>query len=131
MAISLLEVTAAAAMIAVLMTISVQMLRAVGNQQQAIHRRAIALTAVQAVAEQVGNIPWEQLTSEVAGRVEVPAAFEPYLPGAKLAIAVHEEQEPIAAKRVTIELEWNGPNGRPTGPSRLTTWVVPGDSLEN
>jgi hypothetical protein len=126
-AISLLEVTAAAAMLAVLMTISTQMLRAVGGQQRAIERRALAMAAVQAVAEQIGNTNWDDLTDETAKEIEIPGPIKPHLPGAHLVVTLHEEQEPTAAKRVTIELEWYGPHGRPAGPLRLTVWAFPGD----
>jgi hypothetical protein len=129
-AISLLEVTASVAMLAVLMTISVQMLVAVNSQQRATERRALALAAVQAVAEQVGNTRWDELTVEAAGKVEIPEAARRQLPGVKLDVTVQDELQPVAAKRVTITLVWNGPHGQATAPLRLTTWVFPEDSPE-
>jgi prepilin-type N-terminal cleavage/methylation domain-containing protein len=122
-AFSLLEVIVAAAILAVILTVAARMLNALGNQQQASQRRALALQTVQALAEQLGNLPWDELTPEAANRTNVPAVSQTHLPGAKLSIAVHEEQEPLSAKRVTVALTWNGPNGQPSGPVRLTTWV--------
>jgi hypothetical protein len=129
LAISLLEVTAAAAILAVLMTISVQMLQAVNSQQRSAERRALALATVQALSEQFGNVSWDELTAEAAEKVEIPAAAKRHLPGAKLGVTVHQEQDPVVAKRVAITLVWNGPYGQATAPMRLTTWVFPDASL--
>ena len=126
-AMSLLEITIAAALLAALMTVSVQMIRALGGQQRSVERRALAMRTVQALAEQIGNTPWEELTAESAGLVEIPTVVATHLPESKLTVALEEEQEPIAAKRVTVQLQWNGPGGQPTGPARLTTWVFPDD----
>jgi hypothetical protein len=126
-AMTLFEVSAAAAMLAVLMTISVQMLRAVGDQQRATEQRAMALTTIQALSEQIGNIPWDELTTEAVSKIEIPAEVAPHLPQAKLSVAIHYEHEPVAAKRVAISLEWKRPNGRVTAPTRLTTWAFPDD----
>jgi hypothetical protein len=128
-AISLLEVVVAAAMLAVLMTIAAQMLQAVGQQQRATQRRALALQTVHALAEQFSNMPWDQLTAEAADEVNVPIVAQAHLPGAKLSVTIQEEQQPIAAKRVMVALAWNGPSGRFTGPVRLTTWVFQNESL--
>jgi hypothetical protein len=101
------------------------MLRALGGQQQATARRALALQTLQGLIEQVGNMPWDKLTPEEVQQTELPAAVKPFLQGAKLAVALREEPGPVAAKRVTMELSWNGSKGQPAGPVRLTTWVFP------
>src|SRR6476659_10959715 len=89
-AFTLLEVTIAAGMLAVLLTTSVQMLRALSIHQRASERRAVALEAVQAVADQVANIPWDQLTAESAKKVTIPKQLAGYLPSAKLTISLDE-----------------------------------------
>jgi hypothetical protein len=124
---TLLEITVAAATLAALMTMSVQMIRAMGGQQRTVERRALAMRTVQALAEQIGNMPWEELTAESAGRVGLPAAVAMHLPNARVRATVHDEPEPAAAKRVTIELQWDGPSGRAPAPAKLTTWVFPED----
>lgn len=122
---SLLEITIAVAILTALMTVSVQMIRALGGQQRSVERRALAIRTVQALVEQIGNTPWEELTTESIERVEIPAIVASHLPNPKLTIELDEEQEPIAAKRVKVELQWNGPSGQPVGPAQLTTWVFP------
>jgi type II secretory pathway pseudopilin PulG len=124
-AFTLLEVTIAAGMLAVLLTTSVQMLRALSIHQRASERRAVALEAVQAVADQVANIPWDQLTAESAKKVTIPKQLAGYLPGAKLTVSLDEEPTPTASRRVHIDVTWNGADGQPVAPVRLTSWVFP------
>jgi hypothetical protein len=123
--VTLVEVTVAAGLLAVLLGVSGQFLRVLSSQQRAAERRVVALQAVQAVAEALGNLPAEKLTTEAARQVAIPEGLAPYLPGGQLAVAVADENDPVAAKRVSIELSWNGPHGQPAGPVRLTTWVYP------
>lgn len=120
---SLLEITLAAGLLGVLMTVSVQMLRVMGDRQRAAERRAAALQTVQALAEQLENMPWDQLTASAADKIAIPDTISRYLPGAKLSVTVSEAREPVVAKRLMLELKWNGPRGQPVAPVQVTTWA--------
>jgi prepilin-type N-terminal cleavage/methylation domain-containing protein len=122
---TLIEVIAAVAMLAVLLGSSVQMIRALGTQQLAAARRAMAIQTVQAVTEQLTNLPWDELSPEAAGKLTLPEAAQLYLPGAALSAAVEDANQPVESKRLSVELRWNAPNGQPAVPLRLTTWVCP------
>lgn len=124
-AFTLLEVVIAASMLAVLLTTSVQMLRALSIYQRASDRRGVALEAVQAVSDQVANIPWDQLTAESAKKVTIPKPLDGYLPGAKLSVSLDEVATPTASRRIHVDLTWNGPDGQSVAPVRLTSWVFP------
>jgi Tfp pilus assembly protein PilV len=123
--VTMIEVTAAAAMLAVLLASSVQVMRALSIQQKAAARRTMALQTVQALAEDLANTPWDQLTPETAGKLTVPDVVNLYLPGAAFSASVAEQEQPLASKRLSVELRWRGPSGQPAGPLRLTTWVFP------
>jgi type II secretory pathway pseudopilin PulG len=123
-AFTVLELTVAAAVLAILFATSMRMIRVVSDEQRASERRNVALQAVQAISEQVGNVPWEQLTAESVEHITIPDQAVPHLPGAKVAIAVNEELEP-AAKRVLVEITWGSGGGKRTAPVRLTSWVFP------
>src|SRR4051794_38147567 len=90
-AFTLLEVVIAAGMLAMLLTTSVQMLRVLSVYQHGSERRAVALEAVQAVSDQIANIPWDQLTDESAKKVTIPKQLEGYLRGAKLSVSIEDE----------------------------------------
>jgi hypothetical protein len=120
---SVLEVSVAAAMLCGLMLIAVQMFRAVMTQQQSAERHALALETAQALAEQIGNMKFDEVTVEAVREIVVPTSAAAHLPSATLAVTMNEEDDPVAAKRVTIELSWNNARGRPARPVRVTCWV--------
>ena len=122
---TLIEVGAAAAMLAALLLVSAQMLHALSNYQQTIRQRAVALQVVQAASEQAGNIPWDQLTTDSARQLKTPSQFDKYLRGSTLNVVVENESVPTASKRIMVELTWSGSNGRDVAPVRLTSWVFP------
>jgi prepilin-type N-terminal cleavage/methylation domain-containing protein len=121
---TLLELTVAAALVAVFLASSLQMLRVLTENQRSAERRAIAMQAVQAVAEQVGNLPWDQLTTQTAQQAKIPPALKDRLPGAKLTIVVAEELAPVS-KRIAVELSWSDTKGQLRAPARLTSWAFP------
>jgi prepilin-type N-terminal cleavage/methylation domain-containing protein len=122
---TLLEVVLAAAILAMLLTTSVQMLRALSIHQRGTERREVALEAVQAVADQVANVPWNQLTAESVKKVMIPKPLEGWLPGANLSISLAEEAAPTTSRRIHVEINWNGRDGQAVAPVRLTSWVFP------
>jgi hypothetical protein len=124
-AFTLLEVVIAAGMLAMLLTTSVQMLRALSVYQRGSERRAVALQAVQAVSDQIANTPWDQLTAESAKKAAIPKQLDSYLPGAKLSVSLEDETTPTASRRIHVDLTWNGPDGQSSAPVRLTSWVFP------
>jgi type II secretory pathway pseudopilin PulG len=124
-AFTLLEVVIAAGMLAMLLTTSVQMLRALSVYQRGSERRAVALEAIQAVSDQVANIPWDQLSGESAKKVTIPKQLDSYLPGAKLSVSLEDEATPTSSRRIHVDLTWNGPDGQSTAPVHLTSWVFP------
>ena len=77
---TLVELIAAAAMLAVLLATSLKMLHVLGDQQQAADRRVLAEQAVEVVGEQIGNLPWDQLTTEAAKRIAIPAQLSRIYP---------------------------------------------------
>jgi prepilin-type N-terminal cleavage/methylation domain-containing protein len=124
-AMTLIEVIAAVSMLAVLLGSSVQMMRALGMQQRAAARRAMALQTVQAVTEELTNLPWNALTPAVAENLSVPEVAQFYLPGAVITATVEDVSQPVESKRLSVEMRWNAPSGKPAAPLRLTTWVYP------
>lgn len=124
-AFTLLEVVIAAAMLAMLLTTSVQMLRGLSIHQRVSDCRAAALEAVQAVSDQIANIPWDQLTTESAKKVTIPKPLDGYLPDAKLSVSLDEVATPTTSRRIHVELTWQGPDGQAVAPVRLTSWVYP------
>lgn len=122
-AFTLLEVILAATLLAMLLVASVQMLRALSASRRASERRTVALEAVQAVSDQISNIPWSELSPRSAERVAVPDPLRGFLPDSMLTVTVNDEAQPTA-KRIQVELTWKGPDGA-VAPVRVTSWAFP------
>ena len=120
---TMIEIAAAVAMLGVLLASSAQVMRSLANQQRAAARRVMALQTVQAIAEELANMPWDQLTQGTADKLTIPAVAKLYLPGAALAATVADAEAPVKSKRLSVELRWRTPTGQPSAPLRLTTWV--------
>lgn len=121
---TLLELSVAAAVLAVLLATALKVMTATSNHARANERRLIALQTVQAVTEQIGNIPWDRLPTEAANPFPLPESTTAQLPGAELKVAVHDETAP-PAKRITVELTWSANDADRAAPVRLTSWVFP------
>jgi Tfp pilus assembly protein PilE len=124
---TLIELIAAASILAVLLASAVQVIRVLDKHRQSTERRAIALQTTQALLEELSNTPFEQLAPETAARLQIPDAVKPYLPNATVAATVDEVADPIPAKRVAVAIEWTTSAGAAL-PTRLTTWVYPEQS---
>jgi prepilin-type N-terminal cleavage/methylation domain-containing protein len=127
-ALTLIELIAAASILAVLLASAVQVIRVLDKHRQSTERRALALQTTQALLEELSNLPFEQLTPEAAAKLAIPAAVKPYLGNATVAARVDDDLEPIAAKRVSVAIVWSTAAG-PAPPTKLTTWVYPEQTL--
>jgi prepilin-type N-terminal cleavage/methylation domain-containing protein len=120
---TMIEIAAAVAMLGVLLASSAQVMRSLANQQRAAARRVMALQTVQALIEELANVPWDRLSPEVANKLTIPDVAKLYLPGAALLATVTDAESPVESKCLSVELRWRTPSGQPTAPLRLTTWV--------
>jgi hypothetical protein len=121
---TVIELTISIAILAVLLATSMRMIVVASEHVRANDRRVLALQAVQAVSEEIDNIPWEQLNDATAAGIPIPDAIASRLPGAKFTAKIADESDP-PAKRVAVEITWNTRTGQPAAPARLTTWVFP------
>jgi hypothetical protein len=123
-AFTLLELSAAAAITALMLATSLQMLHAFSVYGRSAERRGYAQQAIAAAAEQVAGMPWDELSADAPPAIDVPQPLQKQLPGAKLTVAIAEETAP-PAKRITLALTWSDARGREIKPMWLTTWAFP------
>jgi hypothetical protein len=126
--ITIIEIGAASVMLAILLASTVQVLRALDLRQRAMEERALALQAVQNLAEQIGNLPWEQITQDAVRQLVVPESFAARVPRAEVVAEITDQAEPLVAKRVSVELSWPAPDDQVAKSVRLTSWVFPAQS---
>jgi hypothetical protein len=119
-----MELTVAVAVFAVLLATSTKMILVASNQARANERRTVAIQTVQAISEQIGNIPWDNVPTATEEQFPLPESAVAHLSGAELKVSVHDEVDPVS-KRVAVELTWNGNGANRAGPVRLTSWIFP------
>jgi hypothetical protein len=121
-ALTIFEVTLAFALLAIVLAASVQMARVVSDHRRANEHKDVALQAAQAISEQVGNIPWDELTDDTASQIAIPGQLASELTNAKCKISLTDESNPTA-KRVLVQISWNSNGQVPT--AQLTSWIYP------
>jgi prepilin-type N-terminal cleavage/methylation domain-containing protein len=119
---SLVELTVAVLVLAVMVSVCMRFLRALADQRRGLQNRRVAVEEVANVMERLGARPWEDLTPEAIGQVPLSAEAQRAIPGGKLEVDVLRPAGDEGAKRVTVVLRW------PTGPEqadrsvRLVAW---------
>jgi prepilin-type N-terminal cleavage/methylation domain-containing protein len=120
---TLIEVSVAGVLLALLMAVSVQMLSWVASERRAADRRQWAAQEAANVMERLTAQPWERLTAEHAAAIELSAATRDLLPEAKLGVNVIDETDQPAAKRLVVAVRWQPRQGQSTTQVLLTSWV--------
>ncbi len=116
---TLLEVATAGALLAVAMTMSVQVLGWLAADRRAVDCRREAAQEAANVMERLAATPWDDLTPEALGAATLSPEALKALPGGTLKATV----VPVGAlKRLAVEVRWVAAGGRPESPVRLTSW---------
>ena len=117
------EVLVAAVVLGAALTVSVQMLSAVAASDREAARRTTALAEAGNTLEQLTSTSWEKLTPELAAATELSPSAASQLPGGASKVNIEELDTQPPAKRMSVEVRWQGRQGRPVAPVRLTAWV--------
>ena len=120
---TLLEVSVAGLLLAILMAITVQMLGWVASERRATERRQWAIQEAANVMEQLAAQSWEKLTSDHVAAIELSAQARQVLPDAELQVTVVVEPEQPGTKRLSVTVRWQPRPEQPAAQARLTSWV--------
>jgi hypothetical protein len=121
--IALLETVIASGLLVVLVAVSLRMLSTTSAQRRAVEKRSIALAEAANVAEQISMLPWEEITTEGLGEVQLSPAASQSLPKGELKLAVEASTSGPPGLRVSIEIIWRQSSGRLESPVRLSFWT--------
>ncbi len=119
---SLLEIFVAGTLLAALLSICLQIIKATTEQQRAIEHRQLAVQEAANLMERLCGRPWPQLTPEAVRQVQLREEMRQVLPGAELAIDVVQPAGEPAAKRISVQIRWQDKANRATRPVRLVAW---------
>ena len=118
---TLVEVIAAAAMLAVLLVLAGQMLAQARRNSRIAEQRALALRTVENGLEELTARPWNEVTDEAISQLVLPPRLTRRWPQATLSGSVEELSDPAPAKRLSLQVQLT-----PTQPvlaAKLTTWI--------
>ena len=119
---TLLEITTAGILLAVMLVVCVQMFRATAAQRQALRDRRIAIREADNVMERLCARAWEELTPKSVRDLPVGEELRQALPGSELEIQLVRPDDEPNAKRITVVLRWPARSGRPDHSIRLVAW---------
>jgi prepilin-type N-terminal cleavage/methylation domain-containing protein len=117
---TLAEVTVALVILAGVLTLVAQL----GIQSLNERSRASAHLAAQELAantlESARACPWDQLTPAWGANQHLPEIYSKQ--GWQLKVAIEMEPSGSQVKRVTVDVHWLTPEGKPTRPVQLVEW---------
>jgi prepilin-type N-terminal cleavage/methylation domain-containing protein len=120
---TLVELSLTLAILAVAMSVTVQVLGGIAAQRRAIERRQYAAQEAANVLERFAARPFDGLTPEAARSVSLSDDARQALPGAELTVIVDDKAASPDSKRVAVRLRWRQRSGEWETPVRLTTWI--------
>ena len=120
---TIVEMMAASAMTAVLVTMCVQMLSLTTLQRRAAEQRSTALEEAANVTESLSSLTWEEITPERIAQYRLSEPARQVLRNGVLKISLEPSTSGPPAKLVRLEISW--PNGADRGDAavRLSSWI--------
>jgi Tfp pilus assembly protein PilE len=119
----LIEMAIAGALIAVAMTVTVQVVGWIALERKAVERRERALLEADNILERVMAMPWNDLSTESAKRTTILPATSEFLRSPTLNVNVTAFEDAPVHKKVVVEIRWLDRSGRPEAPVRLVAWA--------
>jgi hypothetical protein len=119
----LIEMAVTGALIAVAMTVTVQVVGYVALERRAVERRERAILEANNLLERLVSRPWDELTPGSAKEARVSSTTSSFLRSPKLDVEVTPSDDAPARKKVSVEIRWLDRSGRPESPVRLVSWV--------
>jgi prepilin-type N-terminal cleavage/methylation domain-containing protein len=123
--ITLIEVTAAIAVVSILALLVTQLLQSMAVQQRNLERQMAARLWIANLLDRELAAPFAEVEPGESA-IEVEAAVERLLPGALAAMNVEEViAADLPAKRITVMLTWGDANAPSAGQAKLVGWKYP------
>jgi Tfp pilus assembly protein PilV len=120
----LLEAVVAFGLLAVLITVCLQMLAATAAARRAAEQRAVALQEAANIVERIAAAPWDQISTERLAEVGLSSSVREILPGARVELTVEASNDAgPPGKHVELEISWTNAGGGSDTPVRLGYWA--------
>jgi prepilin-type N-terminal cleavage/methylation domain-containing protein len=123
---SMIEIAVASLLLAIAMTVTVQVLGWVAAERRAVERRQCALGEAANILERLAARPWKGLTAEAVKRVALSENARRTLPDAELTVGVNDSEREADARRIALAIRWRNRSGGWDAPVRLVAWTYRG-----
>jgi hypothetical protein len=110
-------------MLAIAMSLTVELLGGIAAERRLVERRQFAAQEAANVLEAFVSRPFESVTPEAARSISLSEAARAVLPEAELTVLVDDHGASPDAKRIAVRLRWRQRSGEWEAPVRLTTWI--------
>lgn len=119
---TLIEMLAAATMLAAVMVIAFQAVAGIAGQHRAAVRRQTALREAANAVERLAALEWDALTPEAAKGAGLSPEARQSLPDAQLRAEVLPWLGDATARQIRVEVCWADAAGQAEAPVRLVAW---------
>ncbi len=120
---TLVELIVAGVLLAMTMTLSVQMLSSVAQQRRQARQRQIATAEAANLMERITAQPYASITQDALQSWKLPDELDRRLPNAELEITTEETTQPPAGKRIHVTISWRNSKDAPAFTIGLTGWM--------
>ena len=120
---TIVEMMAAGAMTAVLITMCAQMLALTSVQRRAAERRTIALEEAANLTESLGSLTWEDATPERIAQYRLSESAQRLLGRGVLKIDLEPSTSGPPAKLVRVAITWPNGVGESDATVKLSSWI--------
>ncbi len=120
---TLIEIAAAALLLAVAMGVSVQVLAWAAAQRRDAETRRNVQQELSNVMERITARPWREITADVVASAKLTPTTADVVDAARLTGDVRVDPADPDAKQIRLEAHWRGRSGNRESTVRLTAWV--------
>ena len=117
--VTIIETTIAMAILAVVITTSIQALVGVAAVRRANQQRLLAQQEAANLMEQLFAVRWEDLNDDTAASLQLSAEAAKRLRGAKLKVTLARPDDELAPIQIRIEISWPDHTSQTTKPVKL------------
>ena len=122
----MVEIAVASLLLAISMTVTVQVLGWVAAERRAADRRQCAIGEAANIFERLAARPWEKLTPEAVKQVPLSENARRTLPDAELTVGVSDAGQEGDARKIALRIRWKNRSGGWDAPVRLVAWTYRG-----
>ncbi|TWU12694.1 hypothetical protein CA54_15190 [Symmachiella macrocystis] len=119
----LVEMIVAGIVLAVVMTVYLQLLAATSRQHRYADHRQLAGEELANIMERITAQPYKTIDQEELQSKELSDSATSHLHDAELNIDILPVSEPVDGKQISLSLRWRDSGDVYVAPTRLTSWV--------